>query len=189
MARVMLLTFAFLSWAWFELSGGAAFAPGENGVRVLARMSDQPIVSTRSSVTRSDLGEAELTAFPGNGLAMQPIRVSTAVNTSSVAPRVQTAAVVQPVVTPIPTPEPAKLISTADPVAQPATVQIDYRTVTGNRVNLRSGPNTSFDVVTQLLKGEEVEILEDGGDGWVRLRALDGNDIGWMSAGFLVASN
>lgn len=68
-------------------------------------------------------------------------------------------------------------------------VLADYRQVTGTRVNLRSGPSTNFDAVTQLLRGEEVEILASQDNGWVKLRALDGSEIGWMSDSFLKAVN
>ena len=68
-------------------------------------------------------------------------------------------------------------------------VSIDYRVVTGSRVNLRAGPGTRYGVVTQLLQGEEVEILTDDGTGWVELRALDGNSIGWMADAFLASAD
>ena len=32
------ITFAVLGWAWWELSGGAAFSPGDNGLRVPASL-------------------------------------------------------------------------------------------------------------------------------------------------------
>ena len=74
--------------------------------------------------------------------------------------------------------------------ASQPVVDVDYRTVTGNRVNLRAGPSTSYDVVTKLRRSDDVEVLQDPGTGWVKLRSFEGNDIGWMSADFLeVASN
>ena len=57
----------------------------------------------------------------------------------------------------------------------------DIRTVSGNRVNVRGGPGTDFGIVTRLVRGDEVEILEDNGDGWVRLRLLGGGTEGWMA--------
>ncbi|WP_418594579.1 SH3 domain-containing protein [Ponticoccus sp. (in: a-proteobacteria)] len=77
-------------------------------------------------------------------------------------------------------------------VAEPAIAEpqrADLRVVVGSRVNLREGPATSYAVVTQLLQGEFVEVLDETGDGWVRLRAVDGNNEGWMAASLLVASN
>ena len=64
---------------------------------------------------------------------------------------------------------------------------LDIRVVSGNRVNVRGGPGTGFDVVNRLVRGEEVEIIEDNGDGWVRMRPVSGGTEGWM-ADFLLAS-
>jgi uncharacterized protein YgiM (DUF1202 family) len=66
---------------------------------------------------------------------------------------------------------------------------VECRVVSGTRVNLRSGPGTGHAVVAQLVRDQEVEVLTDEGDGWVKLRALDGNDIGWMSGKFLAAAD
>jgi uncharacterized protein YgiM (DUF1202 family) len=74
-------------------------------------------------------------------------------------------------------------------VTAAAASAIDYRVVSGSRVNLRAGPGTDFGIVTRLVRGNEVEILDDTGAGWVKLRALDGNDVGWMSDAFLVAAD
>lgn len=63
----------------------------------------------------------------------------------------------------------------------------DRRYVSGDLVNLRSGPGTAYGVVGQLSRGMEVEVLGDNGAGWVRLRALDGGAAGWM-ADFLLSS-
>ena len=66
-------------------------------------------------------------------------------------------------------------------------VSVDYRSIAGGGVNLRRGPGTSFAVISQLVRGDEVEVLSDPGAGWVKLRALKGNHVGWMAGNFLVA--
>ncbi|WP_176440916.1 SH3 domain-containing protein [Oceanicola sp. 22II-s10i] len=63
----------------------------------------------------------------------------------------------------------------------------DLRVVTGTRVNMRNGPGTRYSVVSRLDQGDEVEVLQDPGDGWVKLRVSDTGRIGWM-ADFLLAS-
>lgn len=80
-------------------------------------------------------------------------------------------------------------IGSGDPAAAPiiAPDLLDLRLVSGTRVNLREGPATTYPVVTQLLKGDEVEVLDDTGDGWVRLRVLANDETGWMSDDFLEA--
>ena len=64
----------------------------------------------------------------------------------------------------------------------------DLRQVTGNRVNMRSGPSTRYAVMAQLARGHEVQVVADPGEGWVKLRSESGR-IGWMSDDFLRAVN
>lgn len=68
---------------------------------------------------------------------------------------------------------------------QPAMFE-DIRTVSGNAVNVRGGPGTSYGVVGRMVRGDAVVILEDNGDGWVRFESMDGTTEGWM-ADFLLA--
>lgn len=58
------------------------------------------------------------------------------------------------------------------------------REVMGDRVNVRAGPGTGFDVVGQLGRGERAEVL-DRRDGWALVRV--GATEGWMSERFLAA--
>jgi uncharacterized protein YgiM (DUF1202 family) len=53
---------------------------------------------------------------------------------------------------------------------------------------MRNGPGQSFDVVGKLGNGERVEILQDPGDGWVKLRVVEGGRVGWMADFLLTAS-
>ena len=46
---------------------------------------------------------------------------------------------------------------------------IDRRTIRASRVNMRQGPGTSYPVITRLLGGEEVIVIEDSGTGWLHL--------------------
>lgn len=58
-------------------------------------------------------------------------------------------------------------------------------TVTGNRVNVRTGPGTNFPVVTQVNKGDVVT-LKDQAFGWYRVVLSDGTTTGWI-AGWLLS--
>lgn len=83
-------------------------------------------------------------------------------------------------------PVPLRTRVTADTeVAAPQTTEIDIRSVSGSAVNVRGGPGTSFSVVNRLVLGDEVEVLQESGDGWVQLRPLNGSAIGW-TASFLL---
>lgn len=57
-------------------------------------------------------------------------------------------------------------------------------TVTGSRVNVRSGPGTNFPVVTQVNKGDTVT-LKDQAFGWYKVVLADGATTGWI-AGWLM---
>lgn len=70
----------------------------------------------------------------------------------------------------------------ASPVEAAAPAPPARREVTGDRVNLREGPGTTFDVVGRLARGEAAEVIELR-DGWARVRV--GANEGWMSERFL----
>ena len=59
-------------------------------------------------------------------------------------------------------------------------------TVTGNGVNVRTGPGTNFPVVTQVNQGDMVT-LKDQAFGWNKVVLSDGNTTGWI-AGWLISS-
>lgn len=57
-------------------------------------------------------------------------------------------------------------------------------TVTGSRVNVRTGPGTNFPVVTQVNRGDTVT-LKDQAFGWYKVVLPDGATTGWI-AGWLL---
>lgn len=59
-------------------------------------------------------------------------------------------------------------------------------TVTGNRVNVRTGPGTNFPVITQVNSGDTVT-LKDQAFGWNKVVLSDGNTTGWI-AGWLLST-
>nr|WP_247745136.1 SH3 domain-containing protein [Shimia sp. R11_0] len=54
---------------------------------------------------------------------------------------------------------------------------------------MRGGPGTSFGVLTVLTRGQEVQVLRENGNGWVKLRDEESGQIGWMSAKMITAAN
>ena len=69
--------------------------------------------------------------------------------------------------------------------SQPEEPVADVRTVSANHVNMRHGPGTTYDVVTRLKLGDEVEVLDDSGTGWLRLRLVSDRTVGWISASLI----
>ncbi|MBL4766861.1 MAG: SH3 domain-containing protein [Rhodobacteraceae bacterium] len=71
---------------------------------------------------------------------------------------------------------------------EPELPPADLRTISGTRVNMRNGPGTTYDVVARLKLGDEVEILDDSGSGWLQLRLVSNPTVGWISASLVSKS-
>lgn len=83
--------------------------------------------------------------------------------------------------TPAPAPDSIVPPTIPQPDAVPAT-DADRR-ITGSRVNLRGGPSTGDAVVGQVVRDQQVRIVEDAGD-WMRVQTGDGTE-GYIFATFL----
>lgn len=69
--------------------------------------------------------------------------------------------------------------------AEVTAVALDMRAVSGNRVNMRTGPGTDYGVLDTLTRGTQAEVIEIDGSGWARVRVTDTNQVGWMAARLL----
>ncbi|WP_417524400.1 SH3 domain-containing protein [Marinovum sp.] len=167
------VTFGFLAVAYYQLSDGAEFKPGANGIEVFAEVDPLLVqeIARRHEVTRLALVDsASLAPAPGETIDPAQAQLETAVLTAirSQEPSVETAPVSE---------------ETRVAVTLPATEAEarDLRSVNGTRVNLREGPGTDHGVLGQLTRGTSVEVLEDDGAGWVRLQVLPEGQIGWIA--------
>ncbi len=161
MVRFMMLTFVVLGWAFYEMSGGAGFAPPD------------PVPAPRiaqggpeGAVTLIGADEATQ-ATPVLLASMEAPRLVT--GASEFGPTGFGAGAI--------TAEPASFEPEA--TDEPA---LELRTVAGSRVNMREGPGTGFPVVDVLSRGEGAEVLAVEG-GWARVRS-DGRE-GWMALSLL----
>ena len=59
------------------------------------------------------------------------------------------------------------------------------RFVNATRVNLRNGPGTNHNVVGKLDRDTEVALLNKTIGSWVKLRVIETNRVGWISASLL----
>jgi len=220
MKRFIMISFAFLGWGFYELSGGDEFEPASVRMAAAKPVTESPLEAEPAPQTeetaqptaeRAVLAAAIVDTTPPPVTPTAPARVSLSQNTDTAsirepapdAPAAQPAATDTGVPQNVDVPQTAgSVISSADtpaiipsliaPEAQPAQVNSGYtgdiRRVSGSRVNVRGGPGTTYGVVTKLLRGDEVEILQDNGDGWVLMRPLDGGPEGWM-ADFLLTTS
>lgn len=162
------LTFAFLGWGYYEMSGGSEFEPVEREVAQIE-------VETPEVVARADTATL--------------LSVSTSnVSTSNVALRpAVTETVLEVAVADVV--EPAVVEEVVAVVAPAPVINLDIREVAGSRVNMRMGPSTDFDVITTLNGGTKLEILEITADGWANVSTVDRGIEGWMAERLLTDAN
>ncbi|UUV06695.1 MULTISPECIES: SH3 domain-containing protein [unclassified Ruegeria] len=201
MTRLVLVTFAALGWTFYVMSGGPDFEP--RGVRstepervanaprpskpaiepapaetLVARAAVKPSVPV-APVTEpvAELDEAETKALLSQvaaGLKANPSLFADENVTLTLASLEQGLASLEQVTTDAELPT----------VELPAPVEAakDIREISGTRVNLRDGPGTIYPIIGKARIGQQVEVFGDSGTGWLRLRVLPGQQVGWISA-------
>ena len=181
MNKYILVAFAVMGMAFYEISGGSEFEPGNTSLVVFA--TPKPVVTSPvpqpEIVARADTSTTDLTDIaPARAVTDPVVATAEAVITQAKAgTSIQAAPVVQePVVNVEPEPE----------------TQPDFRFVDGDRgdrVNLRGGPGTDYAVVGKLFRNDMVEVIKDEGNGWLHLRARATGDEGWMADWLVTAAN
>lgn len=222
MKKFILISFGFMGWAFYEMSGGDDFEPASvrmsrlnpepqteqanigqsslDGDSIIAEaqpetLDTDPPVDTE--VSRVSLNLASLkevlnaTDQPAEDTTREPADTTAIVernsedgvphNVGAVTTSADTPAIMPSLITPT-----TETVSST-PAESADTLSADIRTVSGNRVNVRGGPSTDFGIVTRLERGDAVQVLEDNGAGWVRMRPIEGGQEGWM-ADFLLTN-
>ena len=192
MKTFIVLTFGFLGFAFYEMSGGSDFAPASE--RMASAKPDTEVVQMAQAntteaqpATFSDQNSASITKIDTTPVVTRASLNLTDVTDTS-ADVAETADLPQArIIDSAETPQIIlpSLIATTDTGG--VITDGDVRKVSGNRVNVRGGPSTNYGIVSKLTRGEQVRILEDNGNGWVRMQPVDGGKTGWM-ADFLLTS-
>lgn len=165
------VTFALLGWAYYEMSGGRDFEPGSNGLSVFAKIEetalDAEAVARLSLVDMTSVGPVEGTDPPSDRAVVEAA-VLAAVRSTDTAGFAES---------------PVSMIVPADEAEASAETSpaVDLRAVNGASVNLRTGPGQEHPVLATLARGTTVQVLEDPGDGWVRLQVVPQGRIGWIA--------
>ena len=82
------------------------------------------------------------------------------------------------------------IIGMAQPIPEPVAEVVlpvaieasgSYRSVQVAGANVRGGPSTNHGVIGRVTMGEEVEVVENAGNGWVRVRIQGDGVDGWMA--------
>lgn len=202
MVRFILVTFVFLAFAFYQMSGGTDFDPEETRLarieaptEIKQQSLETPVVVqadtlTSENVTRVALSLTSVDDVEPETGALRTIPAKATpeadeiANTNGVSEEEPTVIlpsliVDRPVIT--------RVDFGSDTENDTTSVNFDVRSVTGTSVNVRGGPGTDFSVVNRLTRGDQVEILQDPGNGWVQMRPVDGGAEGWM-ADFLLSN-
>ncbi|SLN52323.1 Bacterial SH3 domain protein [Roseovarius albus] len=204
MWRFILVSFAFLGWLFYELSGGANYEPRTQSIQAREKFADvrpvrRPVqvkivrVSAQDDVehepvTRSLTSLASLAINEGDRFE---ITLASASGGSDLVAQQAAVAGVEIVQVPTVAVDLSKISTVAEPVTEEPVIEdlADVRKVTGSVVNMRSGPGTRYNRIGNLTKGSEVTVLRSHDNGWVKLRAHDTGRVGWMSARLLTTAS
>lgn len=214
MWRFMLVSFGFLGFAFYEMSGGADYAPAPDSLQVAG--ADTPLFAVPEPVFEDDLRIAIVDELP------PPIKVIKA--SRNAAPEEETVARADTTLASLTGDQLGRVTVTlagtsqgfdfgqqgvdlglsgvgafsadtlvrdvsAVPLDQALPPQpADIRSIARASANMRSGPGTDYEKVDQLTLGAPVEVL-DSASGWVRLRDLETGQTGWMADWLVTASN
>lgn len=174
MSRFIIISFAVLGWAFWEMSGGAQFVPEQ---RAGAEHEPEPIEQARQSSETSQTDPTDPLVSRANGLQLTRAGVEAPellIQQASLADTDRLLA------------ERAAEARAAAQAARAARATAsepapDLRQVAGSWVNLRTGPGTSHGKITALPIGTEVEVLDIDSSGWARLRVVESDLTGWMA--------
>ncbi|MCW1950271.1 MAG: SH3 domain-containing protein [Octadecabacter sp.] len=153
------LTFAFMGWGYYEMSGGADFVPVER-VTAAVEVEEPEIVARADTATLLSVSSSNIIAQPETTAAEVEAAVANAV-----------------------------ALDTVDVVAPIVEPELDIRQVGSSRVNMRMGPSTNFEVITTLNSGTKLEILSVNEDGWANVSTVDRGIEGWMAERLLTDSD
>jgi hypothetical protein len=209
MWRIIILTFGFLGWSFYTLSGGADYQPREGSRQAEAlkqREAEQlrvaenremapapqasainlPDVVTRNTVdTIAIVAASKPQSQPMPEPARQPLGAGDQEDLASANVRVASLTLSEPAAFA----QAAGFAPVSDAEEQVMQEEIrDLRRITGTSVNMRAGPGTRYGILTRVTRDTEVEVLESFDNGWLRLRVLDTQRIGWVS-GTLVSAD
>lgn len=188
--RLVVVTFALLAVAWYELSGGAEFEPGDVSLTLFAEpdyvgpvlfsgLLDGPGQGARQSRVRQaavDVAETRAIAIE-RAVATAPGADVVLASASGIdlpnMPRRGFA------------PGAGQGAAFADDMAAAISASLvspDIRQVADTRVPLYARPVEGAEALAELLRGEPVTVLRDGATGWVQLKTIDGGATGWAEA-------
>ena len=194
MTRFIVITFAALGWCFYVMSGGPDFEPrglrAEQPVRIASApnpsiapaRAEELVTNVAARIptvgSQPESAVEEVVEFVADDATLesfstlsvfedQSANITLASLEDGVVGLSQITDEVQEDVAETPAlPEPEK----------------DIREISGTRVNMRDGPGTIYPIIGKVTIGQQVEVLSESGTGWLRLRVLPQQQVGWVSA-------
>ncbi|WP_237215951.1 SH3 domain-containing protein [Ruegeria lacuscaerulensis] len=193
MTRLIVISFAALGWCFYVMSGGPEFEPrglrSEQPVRIAAQPSPTQIAPAPAEALVTNVAartptvritpikqQPEIVEFVAEPASLEGFNGLSVFDTQTSG--IQLASLEDGVTGLKQVPAETQQ---ADPIA-PAEPEKDIREISGTRVNMRDGPGTIYPIIGKATIGQKVEILSDSGTGWLRLRVLPQQQVGWISA-------
>ncbi|MDF2564748.1 MAG: hypothetical protein K0Q53_1143 [Massilibacillus sp.] len=141
-------------------------------------------VTTTTEMEVTTMGPPELPfPYPATGFADNKVAASE-FNEEQVSFNQMTYGMMPPGV-PIAMPESVTVMETVPPTAgTDMSISGKTGTLTGNGVNVRTGPGTDYPSVSKISKGSVVTIKEQA-FGWYKVVLPDGNTTGWIASWFV----
>ncbi|MDF1857068.1 SH3 domain-containing protein [Pseudooceanicola sp.] len=188
MTRFIFVSLIFMGWIFFEMSDGVDFAPPVRAKADQIAAATPPNDAEVASRAANTPSLAELTVAKRRAAPKATEQVVPSVAHVAERPNIGEGnlRVVNLNPAPVATSDSDARDRAAAAVLQDRAAR-DVRLVTGNRVNMRNGPGTEYSVLGRLTRGERVTVLQEPGNGWVKLKVEGSGRIGWM-ADFLLAS-
>jgi len=194
MWRFVLLSFVVMGWSFYELSGGADYAPAPNSLQARARLAPveppAPPEPEKTEVERRTLAEIEASMDSLRTAQTETAELSVTLATARLdGPGLIAAEASRPkaelLALELPpdgaADDPGIDAAIAAALGAPEIAPGQLRWVKEGMVDLRTGPGLSFETVTQITKGTEVAIVEDPGLGWLKVQAIESRQSGWLA--------
>ena len=200
MWKFIAVTFGFLGFAFYEMSGGSDFVPEEREQQAVVEPTPEPEISAEeilATITDEDVapnaadgitiregGDVTLAAASELDLDGVPARLTQPIVSEDAANEAVLFASLSV------SPDGALPATTEDAVealveaVQPAA-ELDLRFVDASALNVRAGPSTTDAVIGRLTQSEIVTVLSETEDGWANV-LIEGDGIeGWVASRFL----
>jgi Bacterial SH3 domain len=207
MNKYVFISFIFMGWVFFELSGGTDFEtptdPARSTVTSTPLQTPVPVVPVEIRTTALTLPATAPADETSESKPTTAVAVISTEPEATLEPANTVDLTTTPPVTLVSLEQSREkfggLLENFDPnairlsetttanlgpemIEEPELPVADLRTISGVRVNMRNGPGTTYDVLMRLTLGDEVEVLDDSGSGWLRLRLVSNRTVGWISA-------